>query len=696
MQRLVRGAHLLTRALSATAIASAPIASHRINLGSRMWASTRACATRAVAPLGRPGRDVGATRWIHARPAIAARVHLASHPRARPAALFPASGSRDAFASRRAFRLVATALDEDDAPADISGRDDDDLDEILVFDDGLDDPFEAIASPASSPVDAAFDAMLDDIVATSPDLDPASAYARPGDEDPWPDDGAWPEFETFLGKLMAKGYSLESPNAPPGWGEDGDAAPRMSTPEWARAVASAPEPEVDEDADQDADQDATGVKMDLADDPFSHVAHDDDDDEYVELTYANKKRLLLEFSRDRTDVFHRLSERELYALADHPMPRGQGNSGGRKQVNALKRLRAHLGVDDGDLRGRCVAADHPQPAMGAAKLSDVLRVVHVYAEDVDAKDRPPRAVMQSLLRRISSLADAPRVEPPPVAPRQPREEKRPRWVDRRERNPPSRDAEEDRYRSPREQRGGRFGAREGRGGGRGSRYEDDFARDYREDKRRRGGFRGGGGEDDFDAWDTRPPPRRRFDDDDQGGWGGRGPRRGGGRGGRGARGGRGGRGGFDRADRGERRARNKGGFGSDLDGLDLEGGGGGFDRGYGGFDRRGGGGGFDRDGFDGFRGGFRADDGFRGGGRGARGGGRGGGGRGGGGGPRRQPERGSRFDRDFDSRDSFESRGGSRGGRGRGGGGERGGAGRGRGRGGRGSDQVRSWSPRGE
>ena len=167
-------------------------------------------------------------------------------PRARPAAAFPASGSRDAFASRRAFRLVVTALDEDDAPADISGRDDDDLDEILVFDDGLDDPFEAIASrvvPRRRRVRRHARRHRRHLARSVPDSDSdaASAYARPGDEDPWPDDGAWPEFETFLGKLMAKGYSLESPNAPPGWGDDGK--PRLHVhPEWARAVASAPSP----------------------------------------------------------------------------------------------------------------------------------------------------------------------------------------------------------------------------------------------------------------------------------------------------------------------------------------------------------------------------------------------------------------------------------------------------------------------
>ena len=199
--------------------------------------------------------------------------------------------------------------------------------------------------------------------------------------------------------------------------------------------------------------------MDLADDPFEHVAHDfssEASDEYVELSYANKKRLLLEFARDRPDVFRLLSERELYVLADHAMPRGQGNSGGRKQVNALKRLRKHLGVDDRDLRGRCAAADHDRATMGDVKLADVLRLVHVYAEDVDAADRPDRAAMQSMLRRLSKLADTPRSADLSVATeeRSGDEKARPRWVERRERRPPRREFEEDRY-DPRR------GAREG-------------------------------------------------------------------------------------------------------------------------------------------------------------------------------------------------------------------------------------------
>jgi hypothetical protein len=51
--------------------------------------------------------------------------------------------------------------------------------------------------------------------------------------------------------------------------------------------------------------------------------------------------------------------------------------------------------------------------MGTVKLSDVMRLLLVYAEDVGGDLRPPRATMQSFLRRITALADTDRKEPPP-------------------------------------------------------------------------------------------------------------------------------------------------------------------------------------------------------------------------------------------------------------------------------------------
>ena len=445
----------------------------------RVAAVPAACArTTADARRGVTSRALGASTSAPRLVALLLGSRSARRARA-PFSDRAHDGLEDGFDGVRAAASASDAgvADDDDDASGGSFLDDESLDEILDFDDGLDDPFAAVASaPAAF---EAFDAMLDDIgIADSLVDDPSTPFSRknasvavfsqPGDDAPWDSSGAWHEFDAFLAKLAGMGYSLESPNAPPGWGDDAEpGAPKLSTPEWARAVAESAN---EDDADApDADADASElVRMDLDDDPFAHVASAERPDaDAAELTYSNKKRLLLEFSRDRDDAFDRLSERELYVLADHPMPPNQGNSSGRKQVNALKRLRAHLGVDDSDLRGRCAAADHNQNAMGAVKLSDVLRVVHVYAEDVKPQDRPPRAVMQSLLRRLTSLADSPRA--PASAARgggagAPARPKQPRWVERRERRPERPEFEEDRYAPSR-------GASRGRSRGRGDGFD---------------------------------------------------------------------------------------------------------------------------------------------------------------------------------------------------------------------------------
>ena len=419
-------------------------------------------------------------------------------------------------------RLAAGGSDDGVPDAEENGetefvlRDDDDdgSHEAAPFADGLNDPFAGLASVSSGADVIGFDAMLDDIVGgvsvgngdgANDDDDDAGAgtgtggvFSRPGDDQPWPASGNWAEFDTFLVKLAGMGYSLESPNAPAGWDDEnaGDGgSSKMSTPEWARAVAS--EDEKSDESDDTSDE--PGVRLPgLDDDPFAHVAHDDSSTG-EDLTYSNKKRLLLEFSRDRDDAFDRLSERELYQLADHPMPHNQGNSGGRKQVNALKRLRAHLGIDDADLRGKCAAADHQQPAMGAVKLSDVLRVVHVYAEDVTPTDRPSRAMMQSLLRRLTLLADSPRQTASQTrGGGNDAKAKQPRWVERRERNSKRPEFEDDNYAPTRSFDGGR--GRGGRSFGR-----NEFGRGGNGGGGGRGGY--GGGRGSFDQ--TRDSPRER-------------------------------------------------------------------------------------------------------------------------------------------------------------------------------------------
>lgn len=578
--------------------------------------STRQAASQPrgarVGGVGGVGAAGPATRAAAAVGAIARRNAGASTGRIdRTLAVGIApSGSPRAM---RSAAVILNASNDDDDENDASERVNLDLD---------DDPFEHVALPPID--DAAFDAMLDDIIEDDDEAEgedassaPAGSYSMPGDELPWDASGAWPEFDALLGKLMAKGYKIEVDPVADGGPGEGAVDTSVSTPEWARAVAESYE-----------DEDETD---DLAD-PFATVAKqkgewdtDDDDDSLVELSYANKKRLLLEFSRDREDLLRKLlSAKELYILADHALPKDQGNAGGRKQVNAMKRLRARLGVDASDLAHTCAAVGGGD-TMGACTFSDVTRLIHVFADDVSPQFRPERSSMQSLLRRITALADTDK--PADYVP-EPAPEKlsaQPKWVDRRERRPPRREYEEDRYVRPGSSAGrGRGGGRGGRGydsprgrgrndssfnrptrGGRNERYYDDDD-GYRPSPRGRamergtddgfGGYGGGGqrgrdrGFDDrnergFDRFERGRSSRDGFYDRGDDGWDTRLSR--GGRGGRGFDSQRGrGRGRGDRPGMGDRnadfgrRARTKGGFGSDLDGLDRgEDDGGGGDRG---------------------------------------------------------------------------------------------------------------------
>ena len=391
---------------------------------------------------------------------------------------------------------------------------------------------------------------------------------------------------------MAKGYRIEPEGAV---ASTVDAS--VSTPEWARAVAKSYDRESDGESDGESDE-----EDDELSDPFAHVAKQkgewdtDDDDDLVELSYANKKRLLLEFSRDREDLLRRLSERELYVLADHPLRKDQGNAGGRKVVNAMKRLRARLGVDASYFAGQCAALGGGD-TMGECTFSDVTRLLHVFADDVAPQFRPDRAAMQSLLRRISALADTeklPESTEPTTTSTTPAA-KEPRWMERRSRRPPAREYEEDRYVRPGAAAGGAVGR--GRGRGRGGRGFESRGGRRGFDNRRRGSYGVDSRKERYYDDDDGYRPRGRMERDD--GYGGYGAGRDranrfrdangfyddgwdarrsrGGRGGRGFESPRGrGRGRGDRPGMGDRdvdygrRARTKGGFGSDLDGLDLE------------------------------------------------------------------------------------------------------------------------------
>ena len=586
--------------------------------GAVLW-SAMAGGIRAVArmSLRAPRQHGGNVVIAHARPSLRA---VASFPQARggvvavagsadapgpavrAAAAVGAIARRDAAASTSTGRIAHLAAGiaprfrslRCTAPArtalNASSGDDDERVNL----DLSDDPFEHVALPVD---EAAFDAAVDDIIADDDADAPAStssawSYSAPGDDLPWDAAGAWPEFDALLGKLMAKGYRIEPEGAV---ASTVDAS--VSTPEWARAVAKSYDRESDGESDGESDE-----EDDELSDPFAHVAKQkgewdtDNDDDLVELSYANKKRLLLEFSRDREDLLRRLSERELYVLADHPLRKDQGNAGGRKVVNAMKRLRARLGVDASYFAGQCAALGGGD-TMGECTFSDVTRLLHVFADDVAPQFRPDRAAMQSLLRRISALADTeklPESTEPTTTSTTPAA-KEPRWMERRSRRPPAREYEEDRYVRPGAAAAGAVGR--GRGRGRGGRGFESRGGRRGFDNRRRGSYGVDSRKERYYDDDDGYRPRGRMERDD--GYGGYGAGRDranrfrdangfyddgwdarrsrGGRGGRGFESPRGrGRGRGDRPGMGDRdvdygrRARTKGGFGSDLDGLDLE------------------------------------------------------------------------------------------------------------------------------
>ena len=225
--------------------------------------------------------------------------------------------------------------------------------------------------------EAAFDAAVDDIIADDDDVDAlagdvvAWSYSAPGDDLPWDAAGAWPEFDALLGKLMAKGYRIEPEGAAGGAAVDA-ACPRPSGPGPSPILR----PRI-----------ARGIRRedDELSDPFAHVRNkkgewdtdDSSDDDLVELSYANKKRLLLEFSRDREDLLRRLSERG----CPSPITAAQGpRQRVGEKLSSMKRLRrdrawtrrispVSAALGGGDTMGECT-------------FSDVTRLVHVFTDDV--------------------------------------------------------------------------------------------------------------------------------------------------------------------------------------------------------------------------------------------------------------------------------------------------------------------------
>ena len=95
-----------------------------------------------------------------------------------------------------------------------------------------------------------------------------------------------------------------------------------------------------------------------------------------ETDFGSRKRAVLQLARADENALQHVPRAELAALARTPLP-----TAGRKEVNALKRLRkAHLDAHEEPPK-ECAATRHEFSAQGEPGLSDALRLVHVHAEE---------------------------------------------------------------------------------------------------------------------------------------------------------------------------------------------------------------------------------------------------------------------------------------------------------------------------
>uniref|UniRef100_A0A5B6ZYH4 RanBP2-type domain-containing protein n=1 Tax=Davidia involucrata TaxID=16924 RepID=A0A5B6ZYH4_DAVIN len=143
----------------------------------------------------------------------------------------------------------------------------------------------------------------------------------------------WPEWVTFIDRLKAKGYFVESP--PP-------------------AVAAN-----DEGGDSTS---SDGV-------------------DYKDMKLL--KDACLSFARDRFDIFKSLSTHDIQTVVEVGCPNLL-----RKAVNSAKRLREYVGLDEGDVCGACNLQGSCDRAYvilkeseAAARMVDIVRILLFYALD---------------------------------------------------------------------------------------------------------------------------------------------------------------------------------------------------------------------------------------------------------------------------------------------------------------------------
>ncbi|MCL7031901.1 hypothetical protein MKW94_022450 [Papaver nudicaule] len=127
---------------------------------------------------------------------------------------------------------------------------------------------------------------------------------------------------------------------------------------------------------------------------------------------SRPKYACLTFARDRSDIFKLLSREDIETVVKYGCP-----SLNPKTVNSAKRLRAFVGLDEGDvcsgcnLRGSCDRANMKlKDSEGAAGTVDVVRMLLTYALDplVHSSEKPNgREYVEASARRLlSELSEA--------------------------------------------------------------------------------------------------------------------------------------------------------------------------------------------------------------------------------------------------------------------------------------------------
>lgn len=201
-------------------------------------------------------------------------------------------------------------------------------------------------------------------------INSSSSYSHP-----------WPEWVEFLGKLKSKGYLDEKSL-----------------------------PSIDDDVDEND--------------------NDDGENESVGGGYTSKKKELnvyrnacLTFARNRYDIYRSLSKEHIQVVVECGCPNLY-----RKVVNSAKRLRAALGLDEGDvcsacnLRGSCDRAyGILKDSEASARTVDIVRMLLIYALDspvLSGGEMPhgKENVEASVRKLLSELSELSETIPDPALP----------------------------------------------------------------------------------------------------------------------------------------------------------------------------------------------------------------------------------------------------------------------------------------